>query len=187
MSEFLYVGLALFCLLHMATVAFHSQRKTLIGKIGPQKYKGSFAILTLFSFGMLIYGWRSSEFIYVFDPTPWDYRLAYILMFGSLFLFGASSMDSNIKRCIRHPQLTAVILWGVAHSLANGDKRSLILFMSLTTWAVIEIFLINKRDGARQKPEAVSYAKDLKLGLITAVIYFVLAYLHVYFTGVALI
>ena len=38
----------------------------------------------------------------------------------------ASGMKTAITRVIRHPQLTAVKVWAVAHLLVNGDLHSIV-------------------------------------------------------------
>jgi hypothetical protein len=45
---------------------------------------------------------------------------------------------------IRHPQLTAVKTWAVAHLLVNGDLAALILFGGLLAWAVVSVIVINR-------------------------------------------
>jgi hypothetical protein len=46
----------------------------------------------------------------------------------AFILFAASAMATSIKRFVRHPQLTGVLLWALAHLFSNGDGRSLVLF-----------------------------------------------------------
>ena len=96
-------------------------------------------------------------------------------------------MKTNIKRFIRHPQLTGVVVWAIAHLLANGDSRSVVLFGGLGVWAVIAIFTINNRDGEWERPEPVPAAKDITLVAIGAVLTAVVAYFHEYLSGVALL
>jgi uncharacterized membrane protein len=55
-------------------------------------------------------------------------------------------MKTRITRVIRHPQLTAVKTWAVAHLLVNGDLASVILFGGLLAWAVVEVILINRAE-----------------------------------------
>jgi uncharacterized membrane protein len=96
-------------------------------------------------------------------------------------------MPTNIKRVLRHPMLTGVMVWGVAHLLANGDSRALVLFGGLTVWAAIEMLAINRREGARVRPEPVPVQKDVMLIVAGAVLTAVVAYFHEYLSGVTLI
>ena len=62
------------------------------------------------------------------------------LVFGfvqSCLGFGTNIViPNNVKRLLRHPQLTGVALWGIGHLLANGESRSIILFGGLGAWAI---------------------------------------------------
>ena len=108
-------------------------------------------------------------------------------MYPALFLFIAARANSNIKRLIRHPQLSALVLWGAAHLLANGESRSLVLFGTFALWALIQMFFINRRDGAWQKPDPVPLSRDIIVGVIALVVYTALVFGHGYFSGVPLI
>jgi uncharacterized membrane protein len=92
-------------------------------------------------------------------------------------------VPTNLKRWIRHPQLTGVAVWGLAHLVANGDTRSLVLFGGLGAWAVLEIVLINRREGAWQKPAPLPITADLKPLVAAAVAFALLLYLHPWIAG----
>jgi uncharacterized membrane protein len=104
----------------------------------------------------------------------------------SIFLFGAAQRKSAVKRFIRHPQLTGLLLWSLAHLLANGEQRSLVLFGGLGVWALLEMVLISRRDGEWVKEESPPMSRDLIGAVIAAVLMVVLIFLHPYFTGVSL-
>ena len=99
-------------------------------------------------------------------------------------LFAASGVASNLKRLVRHPQLTGVLVWTGAHLLSNGEDRLLVLFGGLGLWAIVAIALINRRDGAWEKPERPPLAAELKPLLAAIVVYAVLRLVHSYITGV---
>ena len=78
-----------------------------------------------------------------------------------------------------------MLLWSVGHLLANGDSRALVLFGGLGIWAILEMWLISRRDGAWVKPPIPSLKAET-LGVVTSLaIYTVLVYLHPYFTGLS--
>ena len=96
-----------------------------------------------------------------------------------------STRPSRLRRVVRHPQLSGVALWGIAHLLLNGDSRALLLFGGMTVWAVVEILAINHRDGNWVKPEAPGAATELVNLLIAAGVVALLVYLHPWLAGVA--
>jgi uncharacterized membrane protein len=79
--------------------------------------------------------------------------------------------------------LTGTVVFSIAHLLANGDQRSLVLFGGIGLWAVISIVLINRRDGDWQRPPAVSLAKDAMTLVGTIVIFAIVVFLHPYLFG----
>jgi uncharacterized membrane protein len=106
-----------------------------------------------------------------------------LLVLIAFILIVAPYHATNLKRVLRHPQLTGVIIWGIGHLLANGESRSIVLFGGLTAWAVIEILLLNRRDGAWTKPDPVPVKKDLILTVAGLVVYVVIAASHQWLFG----
>ncbi len=60
-----------------------------------------------------------------------------LLMVIAVFVFGMSATTGRLRGKMRHPQLTAVKIWAVAHLLVNGDLASIILFGGMLAWAVV--------------------------------------------------
>jgi uncharacterized membrane protein len=74
--------------------------------------------------------------------------------------------------------LTGVVVWSGGHLLANGDMRSVVLFGGLGIWAVLNILVINMREGAWDRPEAGPIKADIKTVVISLVIFAVIAVIH---------
>ena len=180
---FLALGIVLWVAVHLATTLRLGFRAALIAKLDENKYKGLFSLVMLVAIALIVVGWRSTDSIHVYDPPLWNSPLMIVLMWIAVFLFAAARAPTNLKRFIRHPQLTGVAVWAGAHLLANGDNRSLVLFCSLGLWALVEIFLISRRDGAWIKPDAVPFSRDLIVAVIASVVVVILMLLHPYYTG----
>ena len=84
-----------------------------------------------------------------------------LLMLFAVYLYAASGMKTRITRVIRHPQLTAVKTWAVAHLLVNGDLASSVLFGGLMAWAVVEVILINRAEPRGPLPEPAPLGKEI--------------------------
>ncbi len=185
----LIAGLALWVLVHLFPCVATNARQALISKLGNVPYQIIFALLIVGSVVLIVNGWQSAipHFIYAAPPalrTP-----AMLLVVIAFILMVASNFPrTRLKRYLRHPQLTGVLLWAIAHLLANGDSRSLLLFGTMGVWAVISMLLINRRDGAWQKPQEVM---PVMLEFVIPAIGLVLAVLvvkfHYYIAGVPLI
>ncbi|MCP4002644.1 MAG: NnrU protein [bacterium] len=179
----LLLGVLLWSGAHLLPSAGASQRARLIERLG-QAYQGLFALTILVSMGLMIFGWRSTVPSPVYGAPGWSRTVAPILVFGALFLFAVAGLPSNFKRLVRHPQLTAVATWSVAHLVANGDLRSLVLFGGLGAWAIVAIHFINRRDGAWQKPDPLPMAGEWKPLVGAIVVFGILHAVHVYIAGV---
>jgi hypothetical protein len=80
--------------------------------------------------------------------------------------------------------LMGVFVWAVSHLLMNGTTRALVLFGGLGLWALLEMPLINRREGEYIKPDAPDFSGELKGVFISGFIFIVVLILHPYFAGV---
>ena len=184
----LVIGVLLWTCVHLFPSLMPAARQNLIARLGEGPYKGLFALDLVIAILLMVFGWRSAEVSYIYAAPLAGTPLAVTPIVGIAFiLMGAANAPTNIKRVLRHPMLTGVIVWGVAHLLANGDNRSLVLFGGLTLWAAIAIVTISRRDGAWVKPAPVPLMKDVVLVVIGIVLTAVVAYFHEYLSGVRLI
>ncbi|MDX1480366.1 MAG: NnrU family protein [Woeseiaceae bacterium] len=181
----LIFGIALFAAVHLVSAVVPSAVASLKSAVGANGYRAVHAVLSLAGVAMIVIGWRSSVPVVVYAPPPWGMSVAFVLMFAAIYLIGASHGRLRIRRVVRNPQLTAVVLWAIAHLLANGDIRSIVLFTSLGAWALVEIALLNRRDGEWHKPPAPSMKTELIGAAIGIVVFLVLLALHPYFAGVS--
>ena len=92
---------------------------------------------------LMIIGYRGAEGAFFWGRNPALVGINNLLMLASVYLFAASGMKTAIARRMRHPMLTGVLLWAVAHLLVNGDTPSFLLFGGLGVWAVAQMAIIN--------------------------------------------
>jgi uncharacterized membrane protein len=180
----LALGLLLFAGLHLVKSLAPGLRSQLQGRLGANAYKGIFSLLVLASLALVVFGWRSATPEFVYAPPPALKVPALLLLALAFLLMVVSTRPSRLRRVVRHPQLSGVALWGIAHLLLNGDNRALLLFGAMTLWALVEILAINRREGVWVKPEAPGPAVDLVNLLIAAVVVAGLVYLHPWLAGV---
>ena len=137
------------------------------------------ALLLLAAVVMMTLGYQqSSTPVWWGRQAPWI-DLNNVLVYLGFYCIAGSQMGARVAGVIRHPQLTAVKLWAVAHLLVNGDAASLILFGGLFLWAVLEVVIINSQDGKKPvtKP-APSMPREFAAIAITLLLYGVTAYAH---------
>ena len=183
----LIIGLLLWCGIHFVPSLCIRVRTGLVAKLGLPAYKGLFALLIVASIVVMAFGWQSIEPQLVYLPPLWGKHVTHVLVLLTFILFVAAKRNTNIKRVLRHPQLTGVVLWSAGHLFANGEDRSLVLFIGIGVWALLEMVLINRRVGAWVRPAPVPAAKDVVTVVGGVVLFAVLLFLHPYLTGTSLL
>lgn len=185
----LITGLLIWSLVHLFPSLAPQARKTLSTKLGEMPYQGLFALCILLGLGMIIVGWRSALPTHIYLPVAALRHVAMLIVVcGFILMAAANFSNSRIRQTIRHPQLTGVLLWAIAHLLANGDSRSVTLFSSIAVWSVISMITINRRDGTWQKASSVMpLYKELGIVVAGVVVAAIVVRFHVYLSGVALI
>ena len=139
--------------------------------------KGLVAVALVISLLMMIFGYRGAEFIHVWSPPSWTVHLNNLMMLIAVLLYGMSATTGRLRGKMRHPQLTAVKVWAVAHLLVNGDLASIILFGGMLVWAVGSVILIN-RSEVWVRPAPGEAKKDILLVVITLVTFGLMTAIH---------
>lgn len=183
--ETLLLGLFVWSFVHFIPSLAQPVKKAWINAMGDTGYKITFSLTVVLSLVLIVYGWRHTVPIHIYDPVVAK-SFAIALMVVSFLLFGAAKHPSIINSWIRHPQLTGLILWSTAHLLANGDSRSVTLFGCLGVWAILEIIFISRREGEWVKKPIPTGPQQLKGIAISLVIFVVAAVIHPYIAGVPL-
>ena len=137
------------------------------------------ALLLLGSIVLMTWGYQQA------NATVWWGRQSLwvgvnnLLVYLGFYCIAGSLVRARVAGVIRHPQLTAIKLWAVAHLLVNGDSPSVVLFGGLLAWAVIEFILINKNDGKLPLPKPQpALLREMAAIAITLTLYGVVAYVH---------
>ena len=139
--------------------------------------KGLAAVGILAGLVLMIYGYRQAEVVNVWFPPAWTVHLNNLMMLAAVFVYGMSATKGRLRGAMRHPQLTAVKIWAVAHLLVNGDLASLVLFGGLLAWAVLEVVVINLSEEW-DRPQPGEAKKDVILVVITVVMFLVITLIH---------
>jgi uncharacterized membrane protein len=181
--KLIIAGLAIWSLVHFVPSMTQPLKLKIKGKLGENGYKLIFTALILASLALIVFGWRSTIPTTLYVLPLYTRHIAMLLVLIGFILFGASNYPTRIKSFVRHPQLTGVIVWAAAHLVLNGDSRSLVLFGGLGVWALLEIILINRREGDWVKPAAPGWARELRGLAISLVVFVVIVMIHPYIAG----
>ncbi len=140
----LILGLILFLGWHLLPTR-PDLRARLVARLGEGPYKGLFSLVSIAAFVLLVWGYRAAPFVPVWDPPVWMRHLTLLLMVLAAILMVAAYVPGRIKAKLKHPFLTSVKTWAVAHLLANGDLASILLFGSFLAYAVYDRISVKGR------------------------------------------
>jgi len=81
------------------------------------------------------------------------------MLVAFVFMVAGSLPTGYIKARLKHPMITGVIIWAVAHLLINGDLASVLLFGSILVWAIFNRINVGLR--STDAPVAGSIFPDI--------------------------
>jgi uncharacterized membrane protein len=180
---------AYFLLIHFG-VSGTRLRDGLVACLGAGPYRGAFALASIVGLVWMGYAYRHAPTVELWGLVLGFRPAAYVLVFIA-FLFVVIGimtpsptrvgMESRvgqgqeaaqgIVRITRHPFLSGVALWALAHLIVNGDLASLILFGSLLVLAVGGTLAINakrRRNFGEQWTRFANVTSDVPFAAIAA-------------------
>lgn len=135
---FLAVGLAIFVLTHSLKWVAPQWRDHWQSTLGLARYRGVFSLVSLVSVAAIVLGFSQARYDHLlWSPPPALHYLNWALMLFACVAMAASFTRSHLRRAIKHPQLTAIKSWSVAHLLVNGHLAAIVLFSVMLAWALI--------------------------------------------------
>jgi uncharacterized membrane protein len=183
--KLIFAGLLLWSVLHFLPALDLKFRKDLVSRLGLVPYKGLIGVLLLASIGLIIIGWKSTEPVDLYTAPGWGIQLAGPVMLVSLLLFFAPYVNNSISHFIRHPQLIGIVVGSAGHLLAGGSNRELLLFGGMMIWSIVEIILLNRRNGPWLKPELAPLKANVRLVLMGIGFYLIFLFTHELLFGVS--
>ena len=147
-------------------------------KLGDGPGKGVAALLSVLALYLMITGYRAADVIVVWSPPDFLKHLNNLLMLIAVILVFMQANRGTLRTYLRHPMLTAVKTWALAHVLVNGDLASIILFGGMMAWAVVDVIFINKMEAPWQRPAKGPVVNDVIYVVICAVVYAGIVWLH---------
>jgi uncharacterized membrane protein len=172
---FLILGLSLWSAVHVWKRVAPEHRVTF-----GEKGKSIVVIASVAAIVLMVLGYRGADGTVFWGRNGAGTGINNLLMIFAFYLFATSGKSTRITRWIRHPQLTAVVVWSVAHLLVNGDTPSFVLFGGLAIWAVAEMVLINRATGPRGAYHAPPIKSEAIAVVATLVVFSIVAAIHIW-------
>jgi uncharacterized membrane protein len=186
-------GLALFFAAHVIPT-LPELRTRLVGTVGSGPYTGLFALISLAALALIVLGYGQMQGLargnpQLWVPPYWAKHVTMLLMVPAMILLVAAYVPSRIRTAVRHPMLTAVMLWAFGHFLSNGDLASGLLFGSFFAYGVYDIISASQRAAFGPLGRAQgSAAGDVAAIAVGAALYALLVFWgHQLLTGVPLL
>ncbi|MHA1598706.1 MAG: NnrU family protein, partial [Alphaproteobacteria bacterium] len=162
--EELALAMAVFIVAHMIP-SHRPLRGAFIGMLGEWGFRGAYSVLSLGLFWWLIQAYLGAPDVELYTPITFFRHLPMTLMLPvCLLVVGGYSIANpsavvlekiptaggvpGVLKITRHPVLWAVVIWAVAHMLANPDGAAWILFGSLAGLSVAGAVHIDARKRA---------------------------------------
>lgn len=182
-------GLILFFGMHFFSSFRSRDPESLVQRMGGA-YKGLYSVLSLVGFIAMVWGFDTLRpWPQIWQPPIWTHHIAMTLMLPALILIVAAYAPTGyIKKAVRHPMLTAVKLWALAHLTANGDLGGMILFGAFLIYGIVDRIAVKRRGDAGAAGANPNILGDLIAVAVGAAAYpAFLFYLHPVLFGVAIV
>ena len=143
----LVTGLVIFLGIHSIVIFAPQLRAAAVAKLGEGPWKGVYALISLFGFVLICYGFgmaRQSPVV-LYTPPHWMRHVTFLIMLPVFPLIFAAYLPGRTQTTLKHPMLAAVKFWALAHLLANGTLADVLLFGGFLAWAVADRISLKRR------------------------------------------
>lgn len=148
---YLILGLIIFLGVHSVRIVADDWRTQTRARMGALPWKGLYSVASLIGFGLIVWGFglARQQPVQLWSPPVAMRHLASLLTLISFVLLVAAYVPGNgIKARIHHPMVLGVMVWALAHLLANGNIGHVVLFGSFLGWAILDFSAARRRDRA---------------------------------------
>ena len=147
---YLTLGLLLFVGTHSVRIVADDWRTHTRARLGALRWRALYTLMSLLGFALVVWGFGQARQMptQLWSPPPGLRHLALLLTLLSFVLLAAAYVPGNrIKARLHHPMAAAVMLWALAHLLANGNLAHVVLFGTFLVWSVLVFMAARSRDA----------------------------------------
>jgi len=183
------IGLLIFLGTHSIRIVADNWRSLQVARFGLLPWKLLYGAISVLGFGLIVWGFSTArpDSSILWNPPLWTRHAAALLTLPAfIFIVAAYIPRNRIRTSLGHQMVLGVMIWALAHLLANGRSIDLLLFGSFSAWAAVDYAMAVQRDRKANTRYPVS---TLMNTLITVVIGLVgwwlfAGYLHVKLIGI---
>ncbi|HLZ67532.1 MAG TPA: NnrU family protein [Aliidongia sp.] len=147
----LILGLLIFIGAHSLRIFANDWRSRQVARLGPGRWKGMFALVSLVGFALIIIGFGEARMhpVALYESPTWLRHINALLTLAAFVLVAAAYVPRNhLKAAIGHPMLAGVKIWALGHLLATGMLHDVVLFGAFLCWAVADFAWSRRHDRA---------------------------------------
>lgn len=161
-------------------VTFRDARAALIARLG-QGYRVLFTLVSLAGLALVVWGfaeYRAYEWVQIWLPPPVMRHVAMPLVLLAVIFLVSAFIPCHIRKWLKHPMLTSVKTWALAHLLTNGDLGGILLFGSFVLWGGYSRAAAKRRgdSGAAAKPSPTGWTNDVVVVVLGTAIFLALGF-----------
>lgn len=183
----LIIGLVVFLGSHLF-ITRRDARAAAVAQLGLTGYRALFSVVSIIGLALIVWGYgeyRAHEWIAIWTPPAFMRHITELLMLLASICIVATYIPSHIKTRLKHPMLTAVKTWALAHLLVNGDLGSMLLFGSFLAWGVFARIAAKRRGDNGPGIAPKSWRNDVTVVVFGVALFVALGlYFHPYVIGV---
>src|SRR3546814_16423564 len=123
----LILGLVIFLGIHSIRIFADDWRTAQRTRFGVGAWKGGYSLISLIGFGLIIWGFglaRQEPVVLWMPPVAMRHIAALLMLVSFILIVSADIPRNGIKARLHHPMTLGVMVWAVAHLLANGTLPS---------------------------------------------------------------
>ena len=146
---YLLLGLLIFLGIHSVRIVADDWRTRMRKRAGPIAWKVMYSLLSVLGLALIVLGFGQVRQmpIELWNPPFLLRQVGSVINLGAFVLLAAAYVPGNqIRARVHHPMVQGVVLWSIAHLLANGNVGQMILFGSFLLWGVLDWIAATRRD-----------------------------------------
>ena len=145
----LILGLVIFLGVHSVRIVGEDWRTRTVARLGDKAWKGIYTLLSIAGLVLIVWGYGQARLqpVPLWAPMAWTRHVAALLtLVAFIVLFAAYVPGNSIKARLHHPMVLGVMVWALAHLLANHTLADVLLFGGFLLWAVLCFRAARARD-----------------------------------------
>lgn len=152
-------------------------RRTLVAWLGEMPFRSVYSLISAALLVWVLLAYRDAPVVEVWSPPTGAMHLSLAIMPIACILLvtgfstasptsiygeraeGALHRPTGILAVTRHPVMWSIVLWGIAHLLANGDAAGMLLFGGMTVLALGGAAALDRKKQTQLGPAWQEFAQ----------------------------